>query len=68
MNKTEIGRRLRKFRGALTQTAVADAIGISQSALAMYELGMRVPRDEIKARLAHFYGVTVQELFFSAEA
>jgi len=30
----------------------------------MYELGYRVPRDEIKMKLADYYGVTVQSLFF----
>lgn len=51
-------------RGNRTQKAVANEIGISQSALNMYESGERVPRDEIKERIASYYGVSVGYLFF----
>lgn len=43
---------------------VAAAVGISVSALAMYENGDRTPRDSIKIKLADYYNMTVQELFF----
>ena len=48
-----------------TQKEVAESVGIQQSTLANYETGMRVPRDQIKERLAACYGMTVQELFFN---
>lgn len=51
-------------RGERSREEVAAAIGISVSAVAMYETGARVPRDEIKVRIADYYGKTVQELFF----
>lgn len=46
---------------------VAAAVGISVSALAMYENGDRTPRDSIKIKLADYYNMTVQELFFDPQ-
>lgn len=56
--------RLRMERG-LSQRQVADAVGISQSSYAMIEGGHRHPRKEVEKKMADFYGVTVDELFFS---
>lgn len=60
----KIGKRLLELRGDLTREKVANAIGISVSAISMYENGERVPRDAIKMKLASFYNKTVQEIFF----
>lgn len=65
MSKLVIGERLTKLRGDRTREEVAKMVGISRSALAMYETGGRVPRDEIKIRLANYYNISVQDLFFS---
>lgn len=65
MSHTEIGDTLRKLRGKKRRADVAMNIGVSISALAMYERGERIPRDEIKLRIAQFYGKSVQEIFFS---
>lgn len=59
------GAKLKQLRGDKTQFKVAEDLGITKSALAMYERNERVPRDEIKVRIAEYYGVTVQFLFFS---
>ena len=59
-----IGDKLRNLRGAKTQTEVAKAVGIVPSAIANYEQGLRVPTDQIKKRLADYYGVSVDDLFF----
>ena len=59
------GAKLKALRGNKTQQKVADDLGITKSALAMYERDERVPRDEIKVRIAQYYGKTVQFLFFS---
>lgn len=59
------GEKLRALRGSQTQDVVAQAIGITKSALSMYETGKRIPRDEIKLRLAHYYGLSVEFLFFT---
>ena len=60
----EVGRRLRKLRGGENRDDVAAAVGISASALGMYECGQRMPRDDIKISLANYFGTTVQDLFF----
>lgn len=60
----EIGERLVKLRGSTPRDVVAKAVGISVSAISMYENGERVPRDAIKIRLADFYSRSVQEIFF----
>lgn len=60
----EIGERLRKLRGETDRSTVAQKCEISVSALSMYENGLRVPRDEIKVRLANFYGKTVESIFY----
>ena len=49
----------------LRREAVANAVGISISALGMYEQGRRIPRDEVKVRLSKFYGVPVEKIFFT---
>lgn len=67
MNKKRVAERLVYLRGAQKQEVVATAVGISRSALAMYESGKRVPRDEIKVRLAKYYHTSVQAVFFDAE-
>lgn len=55
---------LRKARGEMSCKDVANKLGISQSALSMYESGKRVPRDELKVRMAKLYNTTVGHLFF----
>lgn len=57
--------KLRKLRGDRTIQEIASAVGVSRSAMQMYELGERVPRDEVKVRIAEFYGETVQNIFFN---
>jgi putative transcriptional regulator len=47
----------------LTQGQVASAVGISQSMYARIEAGDRSPRLETMAKLAKFFGVTVDWLF-----
>ena len=59
-----VAERLVKARGKQRREDVANAIGISLSAITMYENGERTPRDEIKVKLANYYGTTVQALFF----
>lgn len=56
-------KRLIVARGSRTREEVAAALGISVSAIAMYETGRRIPRDSIKQKLADYYHLTVQEIF-----
>lgn len=65
MNAEAIGKRLIALRGKRLVKDVAKALGISASALSMYETGQRVPRDEIKIRLARYYDRTVDSIFFN---
>lgn len=60
----EIGRRLNTLRGDRSREEVAAALGISVSAISMYENGERVPRDDVKIKLAELYKKSVQEIFF----
>lgn len=55
---------LKKLRGEKSQEYIANEIGITKSAWAMYERNERIPRDEVKIRIANYFGRTVQEIFF----
>ena len=57
----EILRTLRKERG-LTQQQLADKLGVSYSTVSMYERGNRRPDLEMMARIAEFFGVTMDHL------
>lgn len=59
------GERLRALRGHLTANTVAQDLGISHSAYVKYERDERVPRDELKKKIALYFGKTVQDIFFS---
>jgi DNA-binding XRE family transcriptional regulator len=65
MDAKAISKRLIQLRGEKTQEEVAKAVGISKSALSMYENGSRIPRDEIKIRIAKYYHKSVQVIFFN---
>ncbi len=60
-----IAARLIKLRGNKTQDEVAKDVGISKSALGMYETGARIPRDNIKLKLADYYNTSVEAIFFT---
>ena len=65
MNKKRIGEKLKKLRGEQNLVTVARAVGISPSAISMYENGERIPRDNVKVKLAKYYGVSVASIFFA---
>ena len=65
MNANIIGKKLVELRGDKTLDEVTKAVGISISALSNYENGTRVPRDEIKIKLAQYYGISIEALFFA---
>lgn len=58
-------RELRNERG-LTLTEAAEEIGISKSALGLYEMGKRKPKDKVLNQIADFYGVEAFELTFGS--
>lgn len=65
INTTEVGKRLRELRGSRTLRKVSDDTGLGVSALTMYELGKRMPRDEAKIVLSNYYSVSIDDLFFA---
>lgn len=68
MDKRALGRRLRELRGFdRTQDEVADALGISRTILSKYENGQTIPGGDIAVKLAGFYGVSIDYLFFGSE-
>ena len=62
-----IGMKLRQLRGNRSRAEVASAIGVSVSAIQMYENGTRIPRDQTKFAIADFYGETVGAIFYTRE-
>lgn len=61
-----IGNRLKTLRGERKVEEVASALGISRSALSMYESGHRVPRDEIKVKIAMYYETSIEAIFYAS--
>lgn len=64
MDVKRIANKLLELRDGRPRSEVAQACGISVSAVAMYEQGMRVPKDDIKIKLAKYYGVPVESIFY----
>lgn len=61
---SRVGKRLRKLRGDKTQAEVAKDLNISPAAVSAYENGDRVPRDQLKKKIAKYYDTTVEAIFF----
>lgn len=66
MNVIKIAEKLKRLRNniGLSQEEVSKELGIRQNSLAQYENGRRIPRDEIKLKIADFYEVDVGWLFY----
>lgn len=62
--KLTIGKKLRKLRGDKSRLEVSKALGISVSAITMYELDKRTPRDDIKQKIAKYYKKSIESIFF----
>ena len=58
------GEVLKELRGNKSQQKIADELGITKSSWAMYERNERVPRDEVKVRIARYFGKSVQDILF----
>ena len=61
------GNKLRILRGDLDVKSVSSSIGVSESSWKKYEREERIPRDEVKLKIADFFKTSVQEIFFSKE-
>lgn len=60
MDREGIGEKLKTLRmqKELSISDVSKATGVSESTIYNYEAGYRVPRDEMKVKLANLYGVS----------
>ena len=67
IDSVKIGTRLRIMRMERGESVedVAKSIGVSNSAIGMYEGGQRVPRDEIKIKIAEHFDMPVETIFFA---
>lgn len=59
-----IGEKLKELRGNKSRKIVAENLKITESSLSNYENDYRVPRDEIKKKIATYYKVSVEKIFF----
>lgn len=64
----EIGNRLKELRGDRPAQEVAQALGITRQAYWLYEAGERMPSDEMKVKIAEYFNVSVNMLFFTSES
>ena len=65
LSENAISKKLVELRGNKSQVEVAKELGISTSALSMYENGERIPRDPIKIRIADYYKTPIQDIFYA---
>lgn len=63
-NMAEAGKRLLELRGIRTRAGVSRITGIPYSSLESYEFGTREPSGEVKKKLADYYGVPVESIFY----
>lgn len=53
-----------RVKAGLTQTELADAVGVSRSAVAMYESGQRLPSRRHCRLLAAKLGIDLSKYFY----
>lgn len=63
---TKVGKRLRELREkkGKTQNDVAEALGVTRSAIGAYENGIRTPNPDMMIRLAQYFGKSISYIFF----
>nr|WP_072513792.1 helix-turn-helix transcriptional regulator [Ndongobacter massiliensis] len=63
---TQIGERIRNQRISknITQSELANRLGLAVSTISMYENGERTPSDTVKVKIATVFETTVGALFF----
>ena len=67
LDAIKIGNRIKELREKLnfSREEFSNEVGISLSALSMYENGQRIPRDEIKLKIARVTGQSIEAIFFA---
>lgn len=66
MDPVQIGQKIKSLREGKNETVeqLSNALEVSASAITMYETGKRIPRDEIKIRIAEHFSAPVESIFF----
>lgn len=67
MDRMAMAEKLRTLRlkSGKTQAEMAEILNVSVSSYNQYESGIKVPRDDVKVRIAEYFNRTVQYIFFS---
>lgn len=52
-------------KAGLTQEELASRIGVTQSSIAYYESGKREPSTKTAIKIARYFGVSVEWIFFT---
>lgn len=65
-NSEIVGKRIKELRESkkYSQETLANMIGTATSTISMYESGERIPRDEIKVKIAIALGKSVNYIFY----
>ena len=67
LKRQEVCKRMRNLRGEKSLNDVAQALGVTAMAVSNWERGIRTPSDYMKVKIAQYYGVTVESIFFPSE-
>ena len=69
MTNKEVGEMIRTRRMArgMTQDDLADKIGVTASAIGMFENGKRRPKDEVAEAIADVFNIPKWAVYFSEE-
>lgn len=69
LTKEQIGKNLTNLREnkGKERKEVCEELNISVSSLAMYENGERIPRDEVKEKLADYYQESIDCIFYKKQ-
>lgn len=59
------GQKMRELRGKRTKEEVAAAVNVTFSSYVKYERDERIPRDEVKIRIANYFNTSVSAIFFA---
>lgn len=67
MDAKKIGQKIKALRESknISREKFANSVNISTSALSMYETGQRIPRDEVKLRIARYLETSIENIFFT---
>ena len=61
-----VGERIKLFRKelGLSQKELSEKLGLSRGTITQYETGKRIPTPEIGLKLAEFFGISMENLYY----